>query len=223
MRLRSRGAALRSALPGVALLAWCARGAAQSPSEAGRELAPRPPPAPQAEERGATTGEGEGGQAPRNWGNLRVGGSTGGSAGRPEICAELSPLAFVSLEACGTGAGVWHRDPASETAHFRANFRLASLAVGRAWLEPRVGAGLAELSVGPDDAGFRFTSSGPRRVETAGPEAAGSLRFLYPVAHGIEAVGNLSFGAAWLPHAPDLAVPQAKFQPFLGASLGAGF
>jgi hypothetical protein len=218
-----RRAALRSALPGVALLAWCGRGSAQGTSDTSREPDLPPPPAPQAEEGGATTGKGEGGEGQRNWGNLRVGGSTGNGNGMPEVCAELSPLAFVSVEACGTGAGLWHRNPAPETAHFRANVRIASLPVGRAWLEPRVGAGLAELAVGPDDAGFRFTSSGPRRVETAGPEAAGSLRLLYPVAHGIEAVGNLSFGAAWLPHAPDLAIPQAKFQPFFGASLGAGF
>lgn len=210
-------------LLGLALLAWCSRGAAQSPPEPRRELHLQPLPAPQAEARGATPGPGGGGEAPRNWGNLRIGGSTGNGNGMPEVCGEVSPLAFFSLEACGTGAGLWHRDLAPETAHFRANVRLFSLSVGPMWLEPRVGAGVAEMSVGPDDAGFRFTSTGPRRVETAGPEAAGSLKVLYPVAHGFEAIGNLSFGIAWLPHAPELALPQSRLQPFFGASLGAGF
>jgi hypothetical protein len=159
----------------------------------------------------------------RNYGNLRIGGSTGNGNGRPELCAEVSPLAMVAVEACGTGAGILHHDLAPEMAHFRGHLRIWTFRTEQAVFEPRLGAGFAEMQVGADDAGFKFGSSGPRRIETAGPEAAASLRVLVPVGQGVELVGNLNVGAAYLHYAPQLVIPQERLQPFAGAGIGVGF
>ncbi|WP_148282408.1 hypothetical protein [Corallococcus coralloides] len=160
-------------------------------------------------------------EPPRNYGNLRAGASTSGR--RPSICLELSPLARLGVEACGTGSGFLHRDPEPEIAHFRANLTLTSFKTRLGWLQPRLSAGFAELQIGEDSSGFDFGGSGPTGVETAGPEVGASLRALLPISSGFEFVGELGFSAAYFNAAPQLIRPQARFQPSASFTLGVGF
>jgi hypothetical protein len=160
----------------------------------------------------------------RNFGNLRVGGSTANGNGRPELCLELSPVAFLSVEGCGTGSGFLHGDPEPEVAHFRAKLRLLSLEKeGWGTLQPFVAAGLAEAQVGEDDPGLQLTGTDARRVATAGPELGLGLRLLRPLASGFELVGDFSVGMAWLPHGPDLVKPVDTWLPSASLSFGVGF
>lgn len=159
----------------------------------------------------------------RNWGNLRVGGAVGAGQGRPEICGEFAPLAFLSIEGCGTGAGILHDEPITESSHYRVKLRLLRFDAGPLLFEPVVGAGMIEVQVGKDDAGFRFSDAGPRGVETAGAEAMGALRALYPVGGGFELVSELSLGVGWVPNAPDLVLPQPKVPVFGSLTAGVGF
>ncbi|GEL69657.1 hypothetical protein MVI01_14410 [Myxococcus virescens] len=160
----------------------------------------------------------------RNFGNLRVGGSTANGNGRPDLCLELSPVAFLSVESCGTGSGFLHGDPEPEVAHFRAKLRLASFDVER-WgtFQPFLAGGFAEAQVGRDDPGFQFKGTDRRRVATAGPEGGLGLRFLRPLAAGFELVGDFNFSLAWMPHAPELVQPGNTWLPSASLSFGVGF
>lgn len=163
-------------------------------------------------------------KAPRNYVNLRVGASSGDRNGRPQICLEGSPLAWLSVEACGTGAGILHDDPAPEVAHFRAKLRFLRAVMSGGWaLEAFGGAGIAEFQVGRDQAGFDFSGPGATGNETAGPEASAHLRAIVPLASGFDMVAEITAGAAWIPAGPELALPLATFQPSIGLSIGAGF
>jgi hypothetical protein len=158
---------------------------------------------------------------PHNHGNLRIGASSSGR--HPVVCLELSPLEFLSVEGCGTGSGFLHHAPEPEIAHFGAWLKLASWKTEIGWLQPRLGAGFAELQVGEDGGGFHFSGVGPTGVETAGPEAGASLRLLVPLVGGTELIGEMGVGAAWFQHAPRLVVPQSSFQPSARLTLGFGF
>jgi hypothetical protein len=160
---------------------------------------------------------------PRNYLNLRLGVSTATQNGRPEMCLEVSPLERLSIEGCGTGSGFLHSDPRPELGHFRAKLGLGGWRAGPAHLMAHAGLGFAELQVGEDGPGFQFTGVGPNGVETAGPEATVSLRALLPIKVGVELVGELAVGSAYLPHAPELIRPAAVWLPFAGFSLGVGF
>jgi hypothetical protein len=61
------------------------------------------------------TVETERADAPRNYGNFRIGASL--STRRPTLCLELAPLDRLSVEGCGTGSGFLHQDPEPEVAH----------------------------------------------------------------------------------------------------------
>lgn len=158
---------------------------------------------------------------PRNYGNLRIGAST--SSRRPTLCLELAPLELLSVEACGNGSGFLHHDDAPEIAHFRALFKLTSWKTPLGWLQPRLGAGFAELQVGPDGGGFYFQGTGPMGLDTAGPELGASLRALVPVSLGLELVGELGVSAAYFRYAPQLVRPQDALQPHASLTFGIGF
>lgn len=162
-------------------------------------------------------------RAPRNYGNFRTGYSSGTMNGRPDLCLELAPVAFVSIEGCGTGSGFLHNDPEPELAHFAAKLRIASVRTRIGWVEPQVGLGFAELQVGKDDPGFQFGGVGPNGVETAGAELSLAARLLIPVGRGFEVIADLRLSLAYLPYAPDLVVPKDSLLPSIGASVGVGF
>ncbi len=168
-----------------------------------------------------------------NFVNLRVGASSADDNGRPQLCLEVAPLAFlkvqdrpftrVSVEACGTGAGVLHDDPAPEMAHFRVKARVWEWARADWGLQLLGGLGWAELQVGRDRAGFRFSDAGPEGSDTSGPEASAHLRGMFDVAYGTEVLVELTGAAAYLPAARSLIPSKHPVQPSLSISLGFGF
>lgn len=204
--VRTQHAAAFSALIGGALVAFASQAAAQVDRGAGR-----------------TASE----MLPRNYLNLRVGSSSAtAESGHPDICAETTPVSFLSLEACGTGSGILH-DSGSDLMHLRAKWNVLQWQPGGEprglTLEPVVGIGMAELQVASDEPGFRFDDTGSTRAETAGAEGVLQLRLLYPLERGVELVGAVEFGAAYLPHAGELVTPKPELLPFAGVSLGFGF
>jgi hypothetical protein len=160
----------------------------------------------------------------RNYVNLRAGAvaSQSASGKHPDICLEVSPLSRLALESCGTGSGFLHTDNEPELAHFRGHWSLADWRWDKAWIHPRVGAGFAELQMGPDKPGFHFGDAGGG-IETAGPEALGSLQMLYGMPAGFEMVAEVHAGAAYLAYAPELTIAQPTTQPFGGFTLGVGW
>lgn len=161
--------------------------------------------------------------APRTYFNLRIGGTSASSNGRPEICVEGAPTEYISLEACGTGAGILHDEDAPEIAHFRVPITPYRLTMDHSALAFRITPGFAELQVGRDTPGFEFGGTGETNVETAGPELSGSVQWAVPLAYGIEFLMNLDVGVAWFPYAPELASPMSEWQPFIGLNAGIGF
>ncbi|MCO4761524.1 MAG: hypothetical protein KC502_08480 [Myxococcales bacterium] len=160
----------------------------------------------------------------RTWFNMRAGAATSSTNGRPTICVELSPLERVSIESCGTGSGILHSDPGAEIAHFRLNVSAMSWRFGDQLLKLRVGLGMAELQLAPDEPGFDFGDPDVEdAIETAGPEAAVGVQWTRPIGLGFEFVGDLKAGAAWLPGARKLITPMAALQPFSSISLGVGW
>ncbi len=164
-----------------------------------------------------------GNEAPRSYIGLRVGASSGITTGQPEVCGELTPFAFLSIHACGSGAGLWSSSNGREISHYRLDWHLPSAKFGGVFVKALVGAGLAELQLTSDDPGFKLASTGPRGVETAGPEFAGILRAVLPLEHGFEGIADLTAGLAYFAHAPALVTPQARVQPFVGVNVGLAF
>lgn len=170
-----------------------------------------------------TSGDHDSDEAPRTYAALRMGASTGNLSGQPEVCGEIAPVAFVSVVACGTGSGLWTASPGREISHYRVDVHLPSTRVAGVFLKPLVGAGFSEMQLAADDAGFRFTSTGARGLETAGPSVAGTLRGALPLGAGFEGLADLTLGVAYFAEAPRLLQPQQALQPFLSVGVGAGF
>lgn len=162
-------------------------------------------------------------QPARTYAALRVGASSAAGNGRAEFCGEVSPLQRLSFEACGTGATWFHHDPAPEMMHLRLRWEALRHRIGGVQLAGLVGGGVVEAQVQEDGAGLTFTGVEPGGAATAGPEAAVALRAVLPAALGIELVGELSLGAALLPHADELARPLPTVPGFASVTVGAGF
>ena len=163
--------------------------------------------------------------APRTWVNLRGGfGSIPIDAvgARPQVCAEVTPLDFLSIEGCGTGAGFLF-EPAAELVHFRGKLRLTSWETEYGWLQPQLALGFAELQVGDDATGFDFFGTGPTGVETAGPEAGASLRFVTQLPGDFELLADAAVALAWFAHAPALTTSMSTWQPSAMVSVGIGW
>ncbi len=159
----------------------------------------------------------------RNFGNLRVGGNSFNQGSHPDLCLELSPLRFLSFEACGTGSGFLHDDPDPEMAHFAAKWRIGMFPTSFGWLSPQVSAGFAELQIDRDEGGFVFDGVSPSRGSTAGAEVGFSLQAMFALSPGWEWILEVKLAAAYLPYAPDLLRPHDTLQPTLTFSGGVGF
>lgn len=145
----------------------------------------------------------------------------------PFLCAEASPLGWLSVEGCGTGAGFLHQDPdAPDMAHFRARARATSVQLGRATADLLLGAGFAEIQRTADRPGFLF---GPERtadqIEAAGPEASVSLKGRYWLDAGgrTYATADLNAGIAAIPAAPVVIGDGGPIVPFASLTFGFGF
>lgn len=155
--------------------------------------------------------------------NLRIGGATSDSTGRPTICVDATIVRGVGVETCGTGQGIIHDETGVELAHFRATYALLSRATNRGTGRLRAGLGWAELQVGTDRPGFQFGSPDQARGSVAGPEAAVQGQWLLPLAKGVEAVASFTVGAAAFARANELVIPQSTVQPFASFEIGLGW
>lgn len=206
---------LACVLPGAFL---CGAGTASA-----QPFAPAPAAAPPG---GDDDGGGDTGEVARraaNRVNLRLGTASTDHTGRPTICLEVSAVWRLSVEGCGTGSGFLHSEPGAQLAHFRAKARVFQRAVQQGLLRVQAGVGFAELQLDADEAGFEFGTPTGRRIEAAGPEAALSLQWLRPLGKGWEFILDTSAGAAWIPHAAELAEPQDQMQPFVSFEAGIGW
>lgn len=144
----------------------------------------------------------------------------------PFLCAEGAPLAFLSIEACGTGAGILHHDDAPDMAHFRARGRAWGTTSGRATLDWLLGAGFTEVQSTTDAPGFRFgVPTEPQPVEAAGPEASTSLKgrwWFDPGARSYVTV-DANVGVAVIPGAPVVMGAPGPTVPFGALTIGLGF
>lgn len=141
-------------------------------------------------------------------------------AATPLVCGEVHVLAFLALDACGTGSSWFHQRALDEMSHYRAEASMRLHGRGRAewWLQP--GFGFAEVQRGADAPGFR-TRPGPT-PEAAGPELTASTKGRWWVHRGVSAVAEVNVAAAWVPAAPEvLALPELL--PSASISVGVGF
>ncbi len=156
--------------------------------------------------------------------NLRFGGASSDSTGRPTICLDVRIVAGLGVESCGTGQAIIHNEAGREMAHFRATWTLLQRHTDRGTGKLRAGAGFAELQVGVDHPGFHFGS--PDQIDrgsVAGPEAVVQGQWLVPLGRGVEAIASLTAGAAAFSGAGELVVPQRAVQPFVALELGLGW
>lgn len=155
--------------------------------------------------------------------NLRVGGATTDTTGRPTICLEVRAVAALSIETCGTGSGILHEEAGGEMAHFRAKWLMLGRVLGGGQLRVQGGLGFAELQLDADEPGFVFGPPRGAKIEAAGPEGALSLSWLRPMAAGWELIASTTGGLAWIPHADELIDPQSRAAPFVSFELGIGW
>jgi hypothetical protein len=158
----------------------------------------------------------------KNWFNLRAGLSSADANDRPVLCLEVAVHWGLSVEGCGTGAGILHSD-GGELAHFRAKYSLIERKTIAGKLRGQVGAGFAELQLGDDEPGFNFGDPATGSDSAAGPEAALSLQLLTHIGRGFELVTSASAGVAAIPGADQLSVPQSQTQAFASLEIGIGW
>ena len=168
-------------------------------------------------------GTGDTGRPVTNRINLRLGGATSDSTGRPTICLDVRVWSGLGVESCGTGQGVIHNEPGTELAHFRATWSIIQRATSSGTGRVRGGIGWAELQVGIDHPGFQFGQPDRDRGSVAGPEAAVQGQWLVPLGAGVEAIASFTAGMAAFADADKLIVPQSNLQPFASVEIGVGW
>lgn len=181
-------------------------------------------PAARADDEAPEPGTGGRGTPTPNRVNIRAGGATTDTVGRPTICVDVRIVAGLGVETCGTGQGVLHDEDGGEMAHFRGTWTLVERVTPRGTGKLRAGAGFAELQVGLDHPGFHFGS--PDRTDrgsVAGPEAVVQGQWLVPLGAGLEAIASLTAGVAAFAKADELVVPKQNVQPFVSLELGVGW
>ncbi len=163
------------------------------------------------------------GETSRRHVNFRVGAASTDTVRRPTLCLELSPLAKLSIEGCGTGSGFLHQETGQEMAHFRAKWIAHQRPLGSGVLRLQPGIGFAELEVAADDSGFSFSDVSAQGASTAGPEVSASATWLSPISGRFEFIASATAGFAYFSHAPDLIDPQRAEQLFASFEVGIGF
>lgn len=164
-----------------------------------------------------------GGRALEQVVNFRGGVSTANEGSRPTMCLEVIPWGPLSMEACGTGAGILHSEPGAEMAHFRAKWTAVHWKLQSSNLKIQPALGFAELQLTADNPGFNFGRPDEGAIELAGPEASMSFQWQTPLFAGMELVGDLNMGLGWFQFAPKLAEPQSQLQPFIDLTVGLGW
>jgi hypothetical protein len=145
-------------------------------------------------------------------------------APHPTLCAEVSPLDRLSVEACGNGSGFLHHDDAPDTAHFRVRYAPVRVRRGPGEASLVFGAGFAEVQSGADDPGFRFgRATTPDQREAAGGELSAAVKGrLWPTPRAY-VTAEIGGGAAFVPAAPVVLDLPEPLVGFFAVTLGAGF
>lgn len=154
---------------------------------------------------------------------LRGGLDANGGATAPTLCAEVAPLAYVALEACGSGGGFLFPASGAELVHFRLEGAFPIFRSGRFDTIAQPGIGFAELENGADEPGFLFGAArGPDQREAAGPEASFGAKGRAWLSPRVYLTSEVTVGAAWISAAPTVLGEGGPLVPFAVATLGAG-
>lgn len=155
--------------------------------------------------------------------DLRVGADTAGSLEAPQVCMEGYPIAWLSVEACGNGSGIWRQNVGTDVAHFRTRVRALHSQNGRLEAELLPGIGFTEVQVGEDRAGFLFGQArSADQVEAAGAEASLSAKVRVWVDRAYFVV-DVNAGAAIIPAQPVVTGATGPVLGFGAVTVGAGF
>jgi len=144
----------------------------------------------------------------------------------PFICGEVTALAWLSVEGCGTGSGFLHHGTEPEMAHFRTRGRVWGMDHKRSEIDALIGVGFAEIQVDEDAHGFKFgQAKEENQVEAAGAEISGSAKGRFWVDKGGRTYvsGDLNVGMAYIPAAPVVTGGDTKVLPFAAVTVGFGF
>lgn len=156
--------------------------------------------------------------------DMRVGVASTEPGAHPYLCAEGSPLPWLSLEGCGTGAGFLHHGDQAEIAHFRARAPLVKRTFGRLDAMVMGGLGFAEVQAGADQAGFRFgAAKDERQIEGAGPEASLSVKARMWFDTRSYFTVDANTGIANVAAAPVVLGQEGPWVPFAAVTAGLGF
>jgi hypothetical protein len=155
--------------------------------------------------------------------DMRVGFGTVGAAEHPYVCAEVTPVARLSVEMCGNGSGFLHRADVPDLAHFRVRGTVLQHHQGRTHIDGVVGAGLAEVQRTADSPGFRLRDDGAQAIEAAGPEISLSAKGRYWTSRKTYLIGDVNVGAAYIPGAPSVVQRGTAAFPFAMVTGGFGF
>ncbi len=152
--------------------------------------------------------------------DVRGGWHDGGNA---LLCAEASPLALISLDACGTGSGWFHQRPTTEMSHYRIEANLPLVRAGRFEAVVQPGVGMAEVQRDGDLPGFRFErGAAPQQTEAAGAEATLSLRGRGWFHARAYASVELNAAVAHIPAAPAAVGSPSSTVPSAALTVGLG-
>jgi len=139
------------------------------------------------------------------------------------LCGEGNPTAWLSIEACGTGSGIFSQARGVEMAHFRTRFRALHHEADRSDISMLLGVGFAEVQNGTDAAGFRFGDQEVGAVEAAGAEGSISAKGRFYTTPGTYLVADINAGAAYVPGAPVVVGTGGRMIPFAAVTVGLGF
>ena len=154
--------------------------------------------------------------------DLRGGFASSNSDAPLDVCLEVAPLKFWTIETCGTGAGTWRGNQGTQMAHLRTELQPYRFTFHGIAFDPQLGLGISELQVGADDAGLRLGNASGK-TDTTGPEATLSLQAKLPARFDLEFLVEATFGVAYFVHAPQMVLPRAPTVPFAAVSAGIGF
>jgi hypothetical protein len=140
------------------------------------------------------------------------------------LCAEVSPVAPVAVDACGTGGGFLTPDAGSEMMHLRVEMNVGLYEGHRTDLTLQPGLGMAEIQRGADEPGFRFgPASSPSQRDGAGLDAAASLKGRVWPTGGVYVSAEVSVGAGWIQAAPVVLGGGGTVVPYALGTVGLGF
>jgi hypothetical protein len=140
----------------------------------------------------------------------------------PYMCGAVNPLSWLSVEACGNGAGILHQKDIADFAHFRLRAETVKLTEGRVETALMTGVGFAEVQRSADAPGFRFGGAESGQVEAAGPEVSMGVRMRMWSSNQVYMVVDADAGLAHIPGAPEVMGAQDAHVPFGALTIGMG-